>query len=193
MKFILLSSIRGKSPLVDDANKKIVSTLEAENHKIFHEHVTNITQQDLDKFSDEEHVKFHKKILNNIKQSDIVIAQCTQQSLSVGYLISYALELNKPTLIFYHESSTRPNLFPTLNFSDLLLMAKYKTNEELAALLKEYIEYASEKMDVRFNFFISPSIGNYLDWISKEKKIPRSVYLRTLIEKDMIENQEYNE
>ena len=58
--------------------------------------------------------------------------------------------------------------------------------------LKLALDYASDQMDTRFNFFISPKHGNYLDWISKNKKVPRAVYLRRLIEKDMDENKEYS-
>jgi hypothetical protein len=52
-------------------------------------------------------------------------------------------------------------------------------------------DYLSDTQDVRFNFFISPQIGNYLDWVSKNKRIPRAVYLRRLIEEDMKNNKEY--
>ena len=75
---------------------------------------------------------------------------------------------------------------------DLLLLAPYNDGN-LETVLADALDYASSHQDVRFNFFISPAIGNYLDWISKEKKIPRSVYLRNLIEKDMEENEEYHE
>ena len=55
------------------------------------------------------------------------------------------------------------------------------------------LDYVSSAQDVRFNFFISPTIGLYLDWISKNKRIPRAVYLRKLIEEEMRENKEYKE
>lgn len=192
MKFILLSSIRGKNDSVNDANKKIIETLEAQGHKIYHEHITKMSQVQMDSLGPDQELKFHKNVLDTLKKSDIVIVECSYQSLSLGYLISYALELNKPILLFYHESAQKPNLFPTLNFSDLILVSKYKDVRELSDLIKEYVEYASDKIDVRFNFFISPSIGTYLDWVSKNKKIPRSVYLRNLIEKEMNNNDEYN-
>jgi hypothetical protein len=57
-------------------------------------------------------------------------------------------------------------------------------------VLEKAIEYAINQQEVRF---ISPNIGRYLDWISKVKKIPRSVYLRALIERDMKENTEFED
>ena len=63
---------------------------------------------------------------------------------------------------------------------------------DLREVIKRSLEYLSEQMDTRFNFFISPKIGSYLDWIAKKKKTPRAVYLRKLIEKEMKENKEFN-
>lgn len=58
-------------------------------------------------------------------------------------------------------------------------------------LLKEAMSKAENKVDVRFNFFVTPRILLYLDWLAKNKKLPRSVYLRNLIESDMEKNKEY--
>jgi len=55
------------------------------------------------------------------------------------------------------------------------------------------LDYVSSAQDVRFNFFISPEIGRFLDWVSKKRRLPRAVYLRKLIEEDMRNNKEYNE
>jgi hypothetical protein len=68
--------------------------------------------------------------------------------------------------------------------------------EDLAELGKEIpmlLDFASDQQDTRFNFFISPKHQNYLDWIAKYKKVPRSVYLRELIETDMANNSEFIE
>jgi len=54
-------------------------------------------------------------------------------------------------------------------------------------------EKAREKVDVRFNFYISPEIGRYLDWISQRKKLPRSVFLRGLVERHMHVDKEYRD
>lgn len=121
----------------------------------------------------------------------MVVAEVSYQSLSVGYLIAHAVELGKPTIIVYKSSSPEPNLMPTLTYTGKILLAKYDNIDELSKLAVEYVNYAKERVDVRFNFFISPEIGVYLDWVSLNKKVPRSVYLRSLIEKDMDENAEY--
>jgi hypothetical protein len=85
----------------------------------------------------------------------------------------------------------KPNIL-THQGRDLLYLVEYSA-ENLKAQLSEYIEFAKINSDTRFNFFISPQIGSYLDLISHHKKLPRAVYLRRLIEDDMKLNKEYDE
>ena len=191
MKIMMIGSIRN-SVKSSSVMLKMIEILEKQGHKVLHEHITKTSQNDLDSMSEVENSKFHSSILKKIKVTDIVLSECSNQSLSVGYLLSYAAELGKPIVIFYSSSSPKPNLFPTLANSGKFFLVSYESLEDVPALVTEYVDYAQDKQDVRFNFFISPAIGNYLDWVSKEKKIPRSVYLRSLIEKDMEDNQEYN-
>ena len=56
---------------------------------------------------------------------------------------------------------------------------------EISEVLDYAIEDVSEKIDIRYNFFISPKTVRFLDYIAKVKKTPRAVFLRQLIEKDM--------
>lgn len=189
---MLISTIRGKSSNINTI-KKMVSIIEAKDNIVYADHLLNTSQEKLDKMEDKENISFHNEILSKIKKCDIVIAECTYESFSVGYLLSYAVELGKPTIIFYSAKSSAPNLVPTLLQSGKIMLVKYNDDSDLIDLIDEYVEYAKEKVDFRFNFFISPSIGRYLDWISKVKKIPRSVYLRALIEREIEHNKEYKD
>lgn len=191
MKIMMVGSIRNDIGS-DKALLEIIHNLENEGHNVVHEHITQTNQKDIDSMTQEEDLKFHKNIIKNIKNSDIVISECSHQSLSVGYLLSSATDLGRPVIIFYSSSADKPNLFPTLTNSGKFFLVEYSSVDELKDLVNEYVDYAKEQVDVRFNFFISPAIANYLDWISKVKKIPRSVYLRALIEREMEENKEYN-
>lgn len=192
MKIMIISSIRGKNANQSAINR-IVSVLNSDDHTVFADHLINTSQEKLDEMRDEDNVAFHNKILSKIKHSDIIIAECSHESFSVGYLLSYAIELAKPTIIFYSSSSPEPNLVPTLLQSGKILLVKYESIDQLNSLVHEYVDYAKEKVDVRFNFFISPAISRYLDWVSRVKKIPRSVYLRALIETEIKDNKEYKD
>lgn len=189
---MFVGSIRQK-PKYKDAFKRLITTLEKSGNQVIHKHVTQNSQADLDKMTKSDDNAMHLKIFKDIKKSDIVVSEVSSQSLSVGYLLAYASSIGKPLVTFYNISEGEPNLFRTLmSKSNKFFCVGYKDLDDLEQLALEYVDYAKEKIDVRFNFFISPDIGNYLDWISKEKKIPRSVYLRGLIEKDMENSDEYN-
>ena len=66
-----------------------------------------------------------------------------------------------------------------------------KAIKELKDVLKYAVEEAKNQLDVRFNFFVTPEILSYLDWITQRRRIPRAVYLRKMIEDDMKKNRDY--
>ena len=65
-----------------------------------------------------------------------------------------------------------------------LVCEKY-TADTLEDIIKDFLNYVQGANDMRFTFFITSEIASYLDKISRNKKIPKSVYLRRLIEKEM--------
>ncbi|MBP7768391.1 hypothetical protein KA082_00955 [Candidatus Woesebacteria bacterium] len=135
-------------------------------------------------------VSLYKKSMAYINAADVVVLEVSTHSLSMGYLMNKALDMGKPVIALYSENND-PYFAEGIN-NDKLQLLKY-SEENLDTVLKSALEYAGDLVDVRFNFFISPAIGRYLDWVSKVKKIPRSVYLRALIEHEMEENKEYND
>ena len=42
-----------------------------------------------------------------VEQCDLVIAECTQPSLGVGYELAYAEQLNKPVYVLFRDTGTR--------------------------------------------------------------------------------------
>lgn len=190
MKCMFIASIRAKAEY-KDAYKTIVDALRDSGNQVISDHVLAISQEELNKMTKVNNTVFHKRILQNVKTSDVVMAECSHQSLSVGYLLSYAVEQGKPTIVFYNNNSPEPNLFPTLSTSERLYYVKYSNLNELDRLVHEYAEYAKEQLDTRFNFFVSPKIERYLSWVAKRRKLPRSVFLRKLIEDSITKDKEY--
>jgi len=189
MKIFFMASIHGKNDYGDNY-RQIVKILEKTEHKVFSDHVLQVNKKDLKDWDNEKKVSFHKKIMDQIKGVDLVVAEISYSSMSVGYLISLALDCGKPTIVLY-SGKKEPHILSTIEKSERLLLYKYDQADELRDSLKSLIKDASDQMDVRFNFFISPKIGAYLDWISKNKKIPRAVFLRRLIKDHMKKNKDY--
>ena len=123
-----------------------------------------------------------------ISKSDLCVAEVSTSSLGVGHEITVALEKGKPVIAFYERSAT-PNIIRGIS-SDKFLTVPYE-GSTLKETVRNYIDKARSKTDIRFNFFVSPQINEYLDWISRVKRVPRAVYLRELLEKEMAKNKEY--
>src|SRR3989339_240542 len=102
--------------------------------------------------------------------------------------ISGKNEKGKPVIAFY-DKRISPNLIKGID-SDKFQAVSYDS-QNLEDAVKTAVSKARSTMDIRFNFFISPQINEYLDWISRIKRIPRAVYLRELLEKELAKNKEY--
>ena len=137
----------------------------------------------------EENLRLYKQAMEAIKSCDVLVIEVSTHSISMGYLMQQALTQGKPVIALYFPGN-KP-VFAAGIENDKLQLIEYSL-DNLETELDGALKSAQENMDVRFNFFISPAIGRYLDWISKEKKIPRSVYLRALIEQEMRDNREFN-
>ena len=169
---------------------RIIKYLKSQGHTVFPEEILEKDSNHYLSQSEKEALRAQRELTKMKKLADLVLVEVSRQSLGIGQEISLALSLGKPVIALYEEGH-RPHVLRDEG-GDLLVLSPY-SNDSLEEVVAGALEYASSHQDVRFNFFISPAIGNYLDWISKEKKIPRSVYLRNLIEKDMEENEEYHE
>lgn len=132
--------------------------------------------------------KFYAETVKDLKQADVCIFETTTPSLAVGHLISMALQYGKPVIALFTGENTP---FFLTGIKDEKIQVINYTRENIKQMLTEALEYAQETVDTRFNFFISPSLSHYLDWIAQTKKIPRSVYLRQLIENDRDTHKEY--
>jgi len=188
MKIYFTASVTG-SKLYKDNYLGITNVLKELGHQVEDEFVDYTGSQSRDEDDLDQRQKIHSKIMNYINTSDIVIAETSYSSTNVGYEISTALEKEKPVLIL-HVAGKAPMLLLGKE-SDKVQVVEYSL-DNLKKVLNMAINDLKDQMDVRFNFFVSPKIVNYLDWIAKKRKMPRAVYLRRLIEKDMDKNKEFD-
>jgi len=130
----------------------------------------------------------NERILKELKSADICVFDTSLPSLSVGYLINMSIDLSKQVIVLTQSDS--PSFVLGWVKSDALFLVKY-TTENVVKLLKELLKKAEDNSDVRFNFFVSPKILNYLDFVAKHRMVPRSVFLRNLIEREMKKDIEF--
>jgi hypothetical protein len=144
------------------------------------------TKEDVAKETEKEAASYYDKLRKWMRDSDILVFEVSYPSLGVGYEITWGLQLGKPIIILYVRGK-KPHVLDAIP-DDKIQVYEYDLSD-LEKILKSAVDYASEQMDTRFNFFISPKIANYLDWVARKKRTPRAVYLRRLIEKDMKESK----
>jgi len=180
MKVYFVASIKGKIRYLQHY-KKVIQALENIGVDII-EHTLQPSEKEVYSLTDEGKIGHYKKVLGWIGQADVIVAESSYASLGVGYEISLALEKGKPVIVL-HEEGNAPHFLEGIQ-SDKLMIVKYDL-EHLEDILERALEVSAEVMDTRFNFFISRKLTLYLDWISQKKRIPRAVYLRQLIRREM--------
>ncbi len=134
-------------------------------------------------------VKHYHDTIINLKKADIIVAEVSMHSMSMGFLVNKALELSKPVIALY-TSGHEP--FFLSGIDDTLLQIIEYNDSDVEEKITDALDYASAQQDTRFNFFVSPKHINFLDWVAQNKKIPRSVFLRRLIEREMANDEQYD-
>lgn len=158
---------------------KIIEVLKAKNFVVQAEHILDVTESQISMKSREERLRFHRQLETWIQRSDFMVVEASFPSISVGYEISIALQYRKPVLILYSVGDP-PSLFGYHN-DEKVVCEKYSlaTAEEI---INDFVQYVHGAADTRFTFFITSQIAAYLEKISRREKIPKSVWLRKLIE-----------
>lgn len=73
-----------------------------------------------------------------LKQCDLVIAECTNPSLGVGYELAYAEKYKKPVYIFYRNEETQ--LSAMLKGNPYFHIYSYSSIQEFFPILDEILE-----------------------------------------------------
>lgn len=135
------------------------------------------------------HMSVYKKKIKTIQSADICIFDVTFPSLAVGYQIERSLRYHKPTIVLYVEGNTP---FFLGGIADERFIIRPYRDENVEQVLKETIAIASKKKEQRFNFFLSPELLSFVEEASEKRGMTKSVYIRSLIERDMIMLHEKN-
>jgi hypothetical protein len=130
----------------------------------------------------------YKETLQDIGKADIIIMEISGHSMSMGYILSKTLEMNKPVIALY-TADAQPIFVAGINNPKLILKEYRPDNME--KIIWDSLKEAKGLIDMRFNFFVSPKILNYLDWVGQKRMIPKSVFLRNLIEREMKKDREF--
>ncbi len=173
-----------------DDYRMIINYIRDEGWDVITEHSIERNISDIQKETSQEAEEYSRKMTSWIKEADVVVVETTKAVLGAGFELATSLSLGKPTIALYRPVvGDQPHVLKGLD-SEKLQVISY-SSETLQDSLRQALKFAIETQDTRFNFFISPKHQHYLDWIAKNKRIPRSVFLRRMIEQHIAEDEEY--
>jgi len=139
--------------------------------------------------SPQEAALFYKKMVSEIKKADICVFEISLDSAGIGYSVNLALDAGKP-VIALHVPEQVPYLLRMIQHPKIQVI-EY-TVADLPRILKDALEIAKEQVDIRFTFFLTSQLVEYLDHIKKHRKVARATFLRRLIEGAMKRDREFS-
>ncbi|MBN1915653.1 hypothetical protein JW796_01490 [Candidatus Dojkabacteria bacterium] len=134
----------------------------------------------------------YKKNQRLIKNADVIVAETTDFSSGIGYLIAKALNDKKPVLALYNKAlGDKPsNIIKASSLSKLLTFNEY-TEEGLSQSVKKFLNKVRKILDTKFILIISPQIDRYLEWAADFRRMHKAQIVRNAIEEMMGKDTEY--
>ncbi len=189
MKIYFSAPVSRVSEEIRSNYKVIISTLKALGHSVLYDHLEKKkTKDDIENQEPKVAFEVQKLMAKRKNQADLVFIEASTPSFGIGQEIEYSIRNGKQVIVLFLPGC-KPHILKSEG-SELIFLYEY-TLLNIESVVTEAISAASQQLDVRFNFFISPEIGRYLDWVSKHKKIPRAAFLRSLIEKAMKSEKDF--
>ena len=129
MRIYFAGSIRGGR---QDAElyRKVIAALK-EKHQVLTEHVGDLSLSTVEDKGDK---AIYEQDMAWLRESDLVVAECTQVSLGVGYELAYAEAHGKEVHIFYRPKETQ--LSAMLSGNEYFHIHQYDSEEELLAQVR---------------------------------------------------------
>lgn len=129
MKVYFAGSIRGGRQDAD-LYKRIIHHIQ-KNHTVLTEHVGDLSLSKLENVENRD-VAVYEQDTAWLRESDIVIAECSTPSLGVGYEMAYAERFGKPVHIFYKAATP---ISAMLTGDCYFHIHPYSSEDEIYALL----------------------------------------------------------
>lgn len=183
MKIGLLSSHRGQKQF-EKEHEAIVEYFERKGHEVIHSLHTTLEQ--LLPLNYIEREAIFMQFFQELETCDIVFAECTTQSTQVGFGLSYLRSKGKPIVLMtlrdaMQDMGPKGDLYSNV---ENLLVTEYSLGT-LSQDLNEALSYMESRIDKRFTIIFPSHLLAKIEEQAKKKKMPKSVYIRQLIEEDL--------
>jgi len=129
-----------------------------------------------------------------LKESDVVIADITNGTAGVGYFISTALYLKKPTLVLQDKKDTTQGIHDSITIGkNRLLTYKKYNSKDIDKTIADFLAKSKQKLDTKFILIIPAEIDRYLEWASDYKRMHKAQIVRTAVENHMENDSDWKE
>lgn len=128
-------------------------------------------------------VELYAKIYQEIKNADIIAAEATYPTSKLEFELGLASALKKQIILLFSQETSaeiKETEFPHTNIQTI----EYN-GQDLKSQLVKGLNLSRAQIDQRFTILLSPRIISFLDERCEEQKIPKSVYIRHLIEQQI--------
>jgi hypothetical protein len=164
-------------------NTTIIDFLIDSGHNVMH--ALSVTEKTITAWDQEKREEYFNTFYTKIGKSDAVIAECSLPSVHVGYQISYAVQQDKEVIMLKLKNSSNEIITSdSLNLHKKIWIYEY-TKETLFTILKEALECNPVQKYKKYNVLFPTEMITKLNQISKKKNLPKSVYIRQLLEKGL--------
>lgn len=186
MKIFFTASLRAKKASFNQVFKLIYEEISQDN-EVVAGHLFNQSLNKIQNLSTERRLDYYHSVYRDILDSDILIAEISYPSINVGYEVSLALESQKQIILLYTgtDSPLIAAFLEGYEDADTIQLIQYTGEANLISQLKHGLKTVASHLDKRFTILLPTTIINHLDEISRTQRIPKSVYIRQLIENDM--------
>ena len=183
MKFQFFGSLYGDK----ESFKLVYDCLEKLGCQPMTYHILHRKVEDVNKETPAESTDYVRRMTRWVQSADFIVFEVTRDDTSLGYEMMLGLNMAKPLLILYRpDVGEIPFTLRGVTDERIFIYSYAKENvAELEQTLKSSLEEIKEQVDTRFTLILPPKITSFLDEISQKKKIPRAVFIRNLIEKEM--------
>jgi hypothetical protein len=161
----------------------IVNFLDKKGHEVIHPlsfslaMVNTWTEKERHAFFEDYHAKLNK--------TDLIIAECSYPCISMGYEIANAVQQGKEVIIL----KTKDQDVFTKNFDPLHMKKNvyiYEYNSyNMLEIIAEALSFNPNQKYKKYNILFTPEMIAKLDQIARKKSLPKSVYIRLLLEKGL--------
>lgn len=183
MNIGLLTSVRGQKKL-GKYYQAILSHLQADGHDVVHN--LDLTEVQLAPMSyperEELFLGFYKRLLD----CEVIIAECSLQSLQVGYGLSFLRDHGRAIIALYlkGEESELGVIKDLFSAVENIAIYEYEPGN-ISSTVDEALEYMAPHLDKRFTIIFPSGLLAKVEEVARAKKLPKAVYIRQLIEKDL--------